>query len=582
VGCWFLCPKEAEGGHSARVQAARAQFKRHLLPKPQELHTPTHIVLAANAINNALPCVYQSGEDFIVVAGTLFYKGKVGLPALAQMLEDVTLPFEDWDSVMGHFAVLIYKKGQLFTFSDYFGAFQIFMAQAGQLLSTSFLTLIECVEKLTPHTQAIYEYAFNSVSLGNETIFREITLLDPQLQLLISPELRSIQMDKTLSTQEDTHPIEQLVEQHSARLTAMARLIASHYGDKVQCPLSGGFDSRLVLAMLRRAGIKPHVYVYGNPTGQDVTLAREIGAAEGFSVEYFDKTGFSAITPHDFPAQVERDFHAVDGLPQDGSVLDNGGNAQARWNRQCNGDITASGGSGEVFRNFFYLARSRYALKDIVDAFYSQYDPATTTRMFDAFVHKQAIEAKLSEGLGRATGVLERRQVDALYPKVRSRSFFGREISLVGRYGAYFMPFLEMPVVRDALRLPLDEKEHGRFEARLIAAIDPKLAAYRSSYGHNFLEEPNLKTRFINGMTLVRPPKVRRFSYRIRHRIGNPSDGHGGITAPEYISKIIDLDYPAMQRYFNIAAIRDFSLLRRVIILEYFISRLGRKVDLTL
>jgi asparagine synthase (glutamine-hydrolysing) len=247
--------------------------------------------------------------------------------------------------------------------------------------------------------------------------------------------------------------------------------------------------------------------------------------------------------------------------------------------RQANGAITASGGCGEVFRNFFHLGRGRFRLRNIVEAFYSQYDPRTVTAVFDAQGYEAAIVRKMAEVFDGFDGPLDRARVDQLYPAFRCRSFFGREISIVGRYGAYFMPFFEMPVVREALRLPLDQKDHGRFEAMLIARLDPKLAAYRSSYGGNFLEDLHWRARVDNISTMMRPTWLRRLSYRIKSRLGaEVEDGHGGLLAPAYLKTVIDLEYPVMRRYFRPERFRDDGLTRRVSTLEYLMQWLGSKV----
>ena len=52
--------------------------------------------------------------------------------------------------------------------------------------------------------------------------------------------------------------------------------VAKIFGNRVTSALSGGYDSRLILAMLRRHGVAPHLFVYGNAGDQDVRLATAI------------------------------------------------------------------------------------------------------------------------------------------------------------------------------------------------------------------------------------------------------------------------------------------------------------------
>ena len=69
--------------------------------------------------------------------------------------------------------------------------------------------------------------------------------------------------------------------------------------------------------LLRSAGVRPHVYVYGAPSDIDARIATAIGEAEGFPVEVFHKAAFAQITPDAFPAIVERNFFETDALVTD-------------------------------------------------------------------------------------------------------------------------------------------------------------------------------------------------------------------------------------------------------------------------
>ena len=108
---------------------------------------------------------------------------------------------------------------------------------------------------------------------------------------------------------------------HVERLQSIVGAHVRQFGDRVNCPLSGGLDSRLLLASLRAAGCTPNVYVYGDPGDADVDVALAIGAAEGFAVDYVDK-GRPAPSPEDFPALVESNFHDLDALPTKGNIFD--------------------------------------------------------------------------------------------------------------------------------------------------------------------------------------------------------------------------------------------------------------------
>ena len=134
------------------------------------------------------------------------------------------------------------------------------------------------------------------------------------------------------------------------------------------------------------------------------------------------------------------------------------------------------------------------------------------------------------------------------------------------------------PVVAEAMTLPLALKNAGRFEARLLEAIDPELARLPSAYGHDFASPPSLRHRLGEWSTRARPVWLRQRSYEIRRRLGPMADEHGGLLGDEWLGRVVDLDYPAMRRFFRIGNIRDSGLMRRIANLEYLARRLGGKL----
>ena len=173
---------------------------------------------------------------------------------------------------------------------------------------------------------------------------------------------------------------------------------------------------------------------------------------------------------------------------------------------------------------------------------------------------------------------LPRPLVEQIYPRIRCRALFGREISIEARCGAYLMPFLDQNVVAEAMKLPLGLKNAGRFEAMLLNAIDPALARLPSAYGHDFAGPPNAKHRFAEWSTRARPVALRQRSYALRRRMGPVADEQGGLLSDDFMGRVVDLDYPIMRRFFRTDRIADSGMMRRIANLEYLAGRLGSKL----
>jgi asparagine synthase (glutamine-hydrolysing) len=576
----FLVRHGDPGFTSDSLTAARAQFARHGFT-PREYDMGGWTLLHAPQILGGPPSVLVSGEDLVAVAGTLTCDGRMGTPALEALLQAAGQPEPDWHRIGGQFVALVRRGGRTFLFTDFFGAFQIFHDPGMRFFSTSLLAATQVLPRVSFDPQGVYEFAFNVTPIGDDTIFAELKTLGPDRSIELTVEgALPHPLAKPLPVQIETGDLPARIAVHRDRLMANVEAHVGWFGDQVNCALSGGLDSRLVLAALRAAGSRPRLFVYGDPDTADVTIAQRIAAAEGMEIDWMDKGGWRTFPPDAFPEHVARNFEIYDGIPNFGSLFENGANADALEARHRNGALSASGGCGEVFRNFFFLPDRPLTAAAVVRTFFARYRVADTTNEFDEQSFLRRLEDKVLAALGRPGDRhrLPRAVIEQVYPRVRCRALFGREISIEARYGAYLMPFLDHRLVTEAMRLPLPSKNAGRFEAGLLASIDPALAAHPSAYGHNFRSGPNARHRFDEWSTRIRPIWLRQKSYLLRRRLGPMADEHGGLLSPDYLSRVVDLSFPVMRRFFRTDAIADSSIIRRIANLEYFAARLGSRL----
>lgn len=579
----FLVRARDRGFADSAIAAARAQFALHGFTGCSEPTLPGWRLLHAPAIPGGPESLLVEGDDLVAVAGTLVYDGMQGRPALEALLRSAALPAPDWSRLGGQFVAFVRRAGRNFLLTDYFAAFQLFHDDQMRLFSTSLLSAANALPRLSFDPQGVYEFAFNVVPIGDDTVFAELKTLGPDRVVELGEDgivLHSVA--KPLPEDAAAMPLAERIARHRERLGAVVAAHVRQFGDHIHCPLSGGLDSRLLLAALRAEGSRPHVYVYGGPESGDVQVARAIAQAQGFEIEWRDKEAWREVTPDQFPEQVERNFHAFDGLPNYGELFENGGNEAARLARHGGGALSASGGCGEIYRNFFFLPDRPFTAAAVARTFFARYARGDVTGLFDEAAFLDALESKILATLGRSgsRATLPRQLIEQIYPRVRCRALFGREISLEARYGAYLMPFLDHRVVAEAMTLPLGLKQAGRFEAALLNAIDPALAALPSAYGHDFAGPPSRRHRLGEWGTRVRPVWLRQKSYAIRRRLGPVADEHGGLLTPDYMGRVVDLEFPVMRRYFQVEAITDSGLMRRIANLEYFAARLGSRLAL--
>ena len=565
----------------AALDGAREQFSRHGFSRLVERQLPGWHLIHAPHIIGGPDSLLIEGDDLVAVAGTFTCDGMMGRPALQALLDMRCLDEPDWSRLGGQFVALVHKHGRTTLFTDYFAAFQLFHDGDLRVFSTSLLSAAKALPRLSFQTQSVYEFAFNVVPIGNDTVFSELKMLGPdRLAELGNDGVVLRDLSKPLPEAPAAIPLQERIDLHRERLSAVVRHHAGAYRDHLHCPLSGGLDSRLLLAALRAENCRPNIYVYGPASSSDVQVARAIGAAQGFEVAWLDKEEYRTVEPDEFPEQVERNFHEYDALPNFGELFENGGNAAARDARHAGGAMSASGGCGEVYRNFFFLPDRPTRAETVARSFFARFAMSDVTGLFDERGFLRTIEDKILDSLGRPAdrSKLPRTVIEQIYPRVRCRSLFGKEISLEGRYGAYLMPFLDHHVAAAGLALPMNLKNAGRFEAMLLNAIDPELARQPSAYGHDFAAPPSLRHRFDEWSTRARPAWVRQRTYALHRRLRPVADEHGGLLTPDYVGRVVDLDYPAMRRFFRTEAINDSGLMRRIACLEYLAGHLGSRL----
>ena len=246
---------------------------------------------------------------------------------------------------------------------------------------------------MTLGTQGACEYVFNGVVSGNATVFDEVLLAPVSATIAVGEDCLEI-LPHRLPTPAtvSAEPFEATIEQSMQLLDRYFAALAAGFGERVTCALSGGYDSRLILALLRRHGISPRVYVYGPPGDTDVELARAIAEGEGFALEIVDKDKQLAFTPGEFGAVAYGNFLESDGYTWSG-IFTNGAERTQRASRVNGNAMALNGGGGEIWRNFFYLLDRNYTPREILWSFYSQFDPETSPGRLFPSARKQARNA---------------------------------------------------------------------------------------------------------------------------------------------------------------------------------------------
>jgi asparagine synthase (glutamine-hydrolysing) len=551
--------------------------------------TSPHIISADNYVLLAF-ARHQAPElalqqfpngDFVFVCGTMFYEGAVGKEAAAAFYRDYDGSLGGSsgprDRAMGHYSVILRKNGVTEIIPDSFGGYHVFCDEKMRIATSSFLAAASSLQHLTFNPQSAYEYVFNGVVSGNATIFDEIILTPVNSTIAVRmQEMEIIEHPLRIPLTTSDDDFETSITRSMGILDRYFAAVAASFGDRVNCALSGGYDSRLIFALLRRHGVRPSLYVYGPSDDSDVTLAQTIAKGEDFPLHVVDKTKYRKWGPDEFSEIAHQNFLEADGYSW-GGIFNNGAESEERVLRVSRGMMVLNGGGGEILRNFFFLLDRSYTPREFLWSFYSGFDPRTCTALFDEEDYFRQLELKLEILTGRRFVAFPRPVVEWLYHNFRCRTWDGRVNTINSTFGHGGLPFLERPLTEHASAIPLAWKNHGAYEAELLRRTDRRLAAYPSNYGHDFSGPPPLSRRIVDYGTYLRPPWARRFSYRVQHRMRRYAASSLYLTKP-YVTAVLPHGLQVTPKLFRLERVADETHVARILSLEYLLQQFAGRI----
>ncbi len=570
MGAFFIARKATCGEACERLD--RAHQERGFAPARRVDLGDFSLYLYRKLDGQGGLAIDLDGGGFACLAGQLLYRGTTGEEALRLYCADLAGDRVDAARLIGQFALVLKDRRGTRLVTDPMSFYQVYLDSAAGVASSSFWALLELLPKVTVDAAGVYEYAWNGATFGGKTFVREIRRLPAGARITFDGAL-SVNAAPTASQTAATagSSFDDLVSEHAERVRRLFGDLTAAYGDRLRVSFSSGYDSRLILAGLKAAGLRPRLFVYGRDGDTDVEVAKQVAAGEGLALDVINKDLLVDAEAADSPARQESDFVRFDAWKVDG-IFDDGVDARDRSARHADGGVPLNGSLGEIYRNFFYIPDRPMSLRAVAESFFSGYAPAACSGAFrEADYHDNLVRAFQQE-LGSDDRQVSRAQVESLYPLVRGRYWTGRDVNLNLRFGRMFFPFMQAQLIAGTAEIPIAFKNHGRLEAKIIERLDPALAAYPSGYGYRFSDAPPLKHRAKAWATLLRPPWLRRYSYRLRFAKPQPFPPY---LAEDHLSKLMDASLPYMRRYFQPERLYDADAFNRVATMEYIFQRYG-------
>lgn len=560
----FLYVRKAPGTPASSVrrqhEAALATFSAKRLPPGATVDGDDFtLFLFQKRFAKGRQLVQFANGDFAAAVGTLFYKGQMGEPALRELYADYGAA-DLYAHLAGQFAVILRKGGKVAWLNDYFGVYHLYATD--QAVSTSLLAAAATLPQQRLSRQALHEYLFDAAIYGGETLFEGVRRLG------VNRGPRHAPLPATFDEQ---------VDAATADLVGYFGMLRASFGDSMLLGLSGGYDSRLLLAAALKAGVRPQLFVGGAAGSLDVRIACAMAQAEGLAIEHLDTAALEAPAPQRFPALVDEKLAYYDGIGIRGAIND-GEEYHWRVRRMARVALELNGGGGEIYRDFWKLPDRGISVRDFVVRVmeFKNLDKIPALRGFERARYRDALCDKIEAAIGGAR--LRREDVARLYTVLRSGSFAGPSCKEMNLLAYSLLPFAEPRLAFPTYAIPLAHKVHGRFESEMIRRLSPRLAAYPSSYGHPFSRPMPLAKRARESADRhcrsVLPLPLIFLAYRLLRKKSQYNSAPY-YYSEQYLRSVLDLERLAVADYVDpqaMRAIHDPHFLSRVLSVELLLT----------
>ncbi|HMB89322.1 MAG TPA: asparagine synthase-related protein, partial [Rhodothermales bacterium] len=383
----------------------------------------------------------------------------------------------DLDSLNGHFAAVRYQHGRLDCFTDPMGTRTLYFVQLDD--GVAFSTRLDWLARLRgeaainfgvfgSHWLSFNQWSSESLVKGVQRLGPggHATLTERGLDLTETPWLPDID-ESDCDGSQFAQMLSVLVHPHC------------NNGRTVSLSLSGGMDSRLVLAM-RREATPVRTHTFGPDALPDAHVARRIADGEGLQHQALHApvpdadTCLSLLRHHMAATQAISPASAVVGLSHFPTL-------------RAKGFIIIDGGMGEITRRKFLdrlLLFNRKALQagdvDAILPYLRFHGPdffsSETKRAMDQGFREEV--ASMWQAMPSPQTIGDENFLDLLRVRTVLPNFYGYEQNRLDGVIQNYMPFAQPALLRAVFQVPLSLRRKGRLVRQLIRTHHAALARY--------------------------------------------------------------------------------------------------------
>lgn len=522
--------------------------------------------------------LFEKGKDFIIAFGAFFYRQQQGIHALNALYQEFDQVKQARRHFSGHYILIASIGNKITIINDALNAYKIYHDSKLNKFSNSLPILARCSDDNSLNDQGIYEYIFNGCCFGTKTVFENIGSIDHDVLLEISrKETYTVSYPSGLPglIERRSPDYDLLLDQNQSNLLDLFSKYALIEDQAFKVALSGGFDSRLLVALFLNKAIDLDVFVYGKDKDLDVKIPKCICQGLNLSLDIIDKSTRYRKREEEQESIWQKVYWTYGGTPYLG-ILNAEIDYQDRIARSQDNSILVNGSAGEIFRHFYYLPDHQVSTVDFVRSFHCRYDKRWLAQRFNEQNYIGSMQRLIRSLLSESSDDMTRSEVDSLYYLLRARYWTAHDMVTNLHFGTALYPFLEASVINGTQNIPYRWRKNGKFEAELIRRIYPKIASFTSSYGYAFDQPAPLSYKLKMLMSYHRPYWLRKRSVEIQ-KISSDEELRSS-QLYKRMKHFFGKDM-VMNEYLKLESINSFNVLNRALTVEYFIreNNLGVK-----
>ena len=472
----------------ARADAC-LQSVLHVAPRISEL-CGVSVSLASE--NGFAPIVVERQHAFLIVKGTLIDMAtEFGDACLQDVLDEfVSTGTIDFQHLQGAFAAVIWdaQRQRGIAFNDQTSQLNLYYVAdpRGVFFTTTPVALAKAMS-VGLSAEGICEFLARGCVCAPTTMFRGFKKLD--LGEHVEFDHRSLQVATHWIPFAEPRAGESFQDATTHLADTVTNVVARHdhvaQGGTV-LDLTGGYDSRTVVAAFSSSGKEPLVTVNGTAENVDVRIAKMIASELGWKLIHFDHR---AVWNTDMSFQMRRECTFRGNGELEITRLYNGLlNTCPTLRQSC--ELVASGGGGEFLRyfpwgqEFFGIGRRRPANIDRIVRY--RFLPSGIDPTWFTVDWRSGYLLRLHDHLRRfistIPGSLTTQQLDAAHIW-KMTSHFSMWVTAQNSLLPHTCPLMTSAVVDAAIATPWKHRLTSHFQRAIINTLDSKLASFPTAYG---------------------------------------------------------------------------------------------------